>query len=121
MKVSPQGDLELERTKKMRTTPVGYGQHPRRTTALVALVVVSLTATTIGTGLVVAGPASAQSLTTPGAPVVPHRTSLVEPSGPARHQSLGAAVREVPRAAGTRSDGAVGTSAPGASSAGPGP
>ncbi len=40
----------------MRTTSVGYGQHPRRTAALVALVVTSLTATTTGTGLVLAGP-----------------------------------------------------------------
>jgi hypothetical protein len=107
-----------ERTKKMRTTSVGYGQHPRRTAALVALVVVSLTTTTTGTGLVLAGPASAQSPTTAE---FEHRTGLVEPSGGTRHEGLSAAALGVQPASGLGSDGALGTSAPDASSAGPSP
>jgi hypothetical protein len=105
----------------MRTTSVGYGQHPRRTAVLVALVVASLTATTTGTGLVLAGPASAQPPTAAGAPVPPHRTSPVEPSGAARYKNPGAMARAVPRTAGLGSARAVARSAPGASSPGPGP
>ncbi|MGA3220008.1 MAG: hypothetical protein ABSE77_13175 [Acidimicrobiales bacterium] len=105
----------------MPTTSVGYGQHPRRTAALVALVVASLTATTTGTGLVLAGPASAQPPTATGAPVPPHRTSPVEPSGAARYENPGAMAQGVPRTAGLGSARAVARSAPGASSPGPGP
>ncbi len=82
----------------MRTTSVGYGQHPRRTAMLVALVVASLTATTTGTGLVLAGPASAQPST-----------------------AAGAMARAAPRTAALGSARAVARSAPGASSSGPGP
>ncbi|HXR22790.1 MAG TPA: hypothetical protein VN786_09560 [Acidimicrobiales bacterium] len=105
----------------MSTTSVGYGQHPRRTAALVALVVASLTATTTGTGLVLAGPASAQPPTAAGAPVPPHHANPVEPSGAARYENLGAMARAVPRTAGLGSVHAVARSAPGASSPGPGP
>ena len=104
----------------MRTTSVGYGQHPRRTAALVALVVTSLTATTTGTGLVLAG-ASAQPPTAAGTPVPPHRTSPVELPGAARYENPGVMARAVPRTAGFGSARAVARSAPGASSPGPGP
>jgi hypothetical protein len=124
----------------MRITSAGYGPHPRRTAALVALVVVSLTATTTGTGLVIAAPASAQSLAVAAAPLA-HRTSPVEASRPARYESEVAPVRAVPRAArlgpardesvsavvrDVRAAGlgparAVGTPAPDAPSTGPGP
>ena len=105
----------------MRTTSVGYGQHPRRTAVLVALVVASLTATTTGTGLVLAGPASAQPPTAAGAPVPPNATSPVEPSAGARYENPGAMAQGVPRTAGLGSARAVARSAPGASSPGPGP
>jgi hypothetical protein len=140
MEISHQGNLEHERNKKMRTTSVGYGQHPRRTAALVALVVVSLTATTTGSGLVMAAPASAQALATAGPPVA-HRPSPVEASRTARYENEALPVRAVPRAAGlgpasdeglsavvrdVRGAGlgsapATATSAPDAPSTGPGP
>jgi len=121
MKISPQGDLRLERTKKMRTTSVGYRQHPRRTTAMVALVVVSLASTTTGTGLILAGPASAQSLTIASTPVISHRTSPLEPSGPVRHESPGRLVQEVARPAGAGLARPLARSAPDVRSTGPGP
>ncbi len=105
----------------MSTTSVRYGQHPRRTAALVALVVVSLTATTTGTGLVMAGPASAQSPTPAAGREPEHHTSLVEHYGLSRHDGLSAAALDVRPTAGPGSDGALGTSAPDASSTGPGP
>jgi hypothetical protein len=81
----------------MSTTSVSYGQHPRRTAVLVALVVASLPA------------------------VPPHRTSPVEPSGAGRYENPGAMAQGVPRTAGLGSARAVARSAPGASSPGPGP
>jgi hypothetical protein len=116
-------DLEPKRKdhKKMRTTSAGYGRHPRRTATLVAVLVVSLTATTTGTGIVLAGTASAQSLTTPAAHGLPNRTSLVEPSSADRYEVLSTLVRAVPLTAGLGSLRAVTRSAPSASSPGPGP
>ena len=110
MEISPKGTWNpKERTKKMRTTSVGYGQHPRRTAALVALVVVSLTATTTGTGLVLAGPASAQSPTAAGTPVATD-TARAWWSLPvaARHEGLSAAAPMVRRTAGLGSARAAG-------------
>ena len=124
----------------MRTTSAGYGHHPRRTAALVVLVVVSLPAATTGTGLVVTAPASAQPLAAAGAQVS-HPISPIEASLLARYESQGAPVRAVLRAAGlgpvraenlsavvrdVRAVGlgpgrAVSRSAPDAPSAGPGP
>lgn len=63
----------------MHNTSLKYKQHPGRTTGLVALVVVSLTATATGTGFVVAGPAFAQPLTRSTPLVVQPKTSLPTP------------------------------------------
>lgn len=64
---------------------LNYRQHPGRTTGLVALIVVSLTAAATGTGFVVTGPAFAQPLTTATALVVEHHTTLADPSTLGRH------------------------------------
>jgi hypothetical protein len=105
----------------MRTTSVGYGQHPRRTAALVALGCRQPDRHHRRDRLVLAGPASAQPPTAAGARVPPHRTGPVEPSGAARDEKPGAMARAVPRAAGLGPARPVARSAPGASSPGAGP
>jgi hypothetical protein len=62
----------------MYTTSINARVRPRRTAALVGLVAASLTVTTTGTGLVVAGPVSAQPLPISSAPALHDRPSSIE-------------------------------------------